>query len=111
MEMKPFDLERAKAGDPICLRRTSSNITFVGVERSGDIVVQFDDGELEIAIQSDLRMTPKITTFYVNVYKAHDGLWCGTPETDIEEAKRNRKDDHGTESRNFYKVVSFEVEE
>jgi hypothetical protein len=33
------------------------------------MVIQFDNGELEIAIQSDLRMAPKVTTYYVNIYK------------------------------------------
>jgi hypothetical protein len=110
MEMKPFDLERARAGDPIAASN-GTQFHFVGLDRTGDIVIQDDLGNLNINRADRLYMAPKKTTFYVNVYKAHYGLWCGTPETTVEQVERARKDDHGTESPSFYKVVSFEVEE
>jgi hypothetical protein len=109
MEMKPFDLERARAGDPITTK-DGAPVHFVGVTETNEPVIQ-RAGYVEVWLPSYLRMAPKKTTFYVNVYKAPYRLWCGTPETTIEEAERARKDAHGTESANFYKVVSFEVEE
>jgi hypothetical protein len=109
MEMKPFDLERARAGDPITLCN-GIPAHFIGTSTDGHAVVEVH-GLVRTLFAEDLLMASKITTFYVNIYKAHYGLWCGTPETTIEEAERARKDAHGTESPNFYKVVSFEVEE
>lgn len=64
--MKPFDLEAAKRGEPICTD-LEYECKFIGIDSKGCIVVEDDDG-LTSFTQEDLRMTPKRRTVWVNLY-------------------------------------------
>ena len=56
-EMKPFDLEAAKRGEPIFYALNPSYpITFIGVRRYGSIVYEGTDGQLECIHEYWLRM-------------------------------------------------------
>jgi len=64
-QLKPFDLEKAKAGEPIMVRGGNS-VKFLGVLSNGRIAVEI--GEIENAHATDflpesLRMLPKVKKF------------------------------------------------
>lgn len=64
--MKPFNLELAKAGDPIC-NAYGTKLFFVGVKRNGDIVVESSTETHEMH-PTYLYMTPNTRTVWVNLY-------------------------------------------
>lgn len=72
-ELKQFDLEAAKRGDPICFEDGES-LHFIGVAVSGLVVAQRKHGGtfLEFGF-SELRMAPKKCTVFFNL--GEDGLW------------------------------------
>ena len=77
--MKPFDLERAKAGDPIRQSHYRDggpyfDVRFVGVMSDGRIVVERTPNHIATTDASFLVMAPRKKTFYVNLHRRDDGL-------------------------------------
>ena len=65
--MKPFDLERARAGDQVYDTLLREIVYFVGVEAYGRFIVQRGN-QLFIRNKYDLVMVPKKRTVWVNLY-------------------------------------------
>lgn len=68
--MKPFDLEAAKRGDPICLT-DGQLVDFIGVDSKGYIVVESDLNScdrIDTFYSGELYMAPKKRTVWVNLY-------------------------------------------
>lgn len=65
--MKPFNLEAAARGEPICIT-AGVNCKFIGVDSKGWIVVEDADGDFDSFVQSDLAMAPKKRTVWVNFH-------------------------------------------
>ena len=68
--MKPFDLEAAKRGEPICLISLSANTTipvrFVGTRSDGRVVIETTDGGSTYTYDAEaLVMAPNRVTLYV----------------------------------------------
>lgn len=71
-ELKPFDLEAAKHGDPICFS-DGERLHFVGTSVYGYVVVQpIMGGDFLECEANSLRMAPKKRTEYWNLYR--DGV-------------------------------------
>ena len=81
--MKPFDLERAKAGDPI-VNRFGEERFFVGIGRGDkNLVVCDSEGNLKRLLPNgmyrldggewaeDIFMVPRKRTVWVNLYPSH----------------------------------------
>jgi hypothetical protein len=66
--MKPFDLEAAKAGQPIA---TVNGIpyTFIGMSKSGNVVAEDGLGLICRLAPSCVQMVEEKKTYYVNVYR------------------------------------------
>lgn len=66
-ELKPFNLEAAKNGDPICFAN-GRRIFFVGVTRDGEIAYEDEryPGEVCTSFAHNLRMLPKKIIRWVN---------------------------------------------
>ena len=66
--MKPFNLKRAKAGDPI---RTNFGVKckFIGMRRNGNAVVELDNENLVTYDTRGLRMAPKKRKVWINFYR------------------------------------------
>ena len=78
--MKPFNLERAKAGDPICSASGQIHY-FVGVRRDGAIVTELGTGGYVSSYQpNDLFMAPKKRTVWVNLYSNAHAIHFYTEE-------------------------------
>lgn len=85
--MKPFDFRAAKRGDPIVrhfpLSEETHDVSFVGVRKNGDIVVELDSGALMSYPSTQLRMRPVKRTVYVRVFlcgnKIHSAKASFTP--------------------------------
>ena len=91
--MKPFDLEAAKRGDPICLA-DGQIVDFIGVDSKGYIVVESDlnwANRIDCFYSGELHMAPKKRTVWVNLYpvnhlrRTHEAHGFATEEI----AKRN----------------------
>jgi|GEM_PF-5016333 len=64
--MKPFDLERAKAGDAIHDTVTDVEFYFVGTRYNGEIVIEVYGAQtVACRNQNELRMMPKKRTVWV----------------------------------------------
>jgi len=100
--MKPFSLERAKAGDPIQTRNgrkakfithvtglKSENRLIVAVGERDALTSYFEDGRFYSDQEGslDLFMAPKTRTVYVNFYRDGIGVWARCHNT-AEEAYR-----------------------
>lgn len=85
--MKPFDIELAKQGKPVCLRngRKARIICFDVKNSAYPIIALVEDGEYEVAMYFnerggtrahpsgyDLMMAPEKKTGWVNIYKGDD---------------------------------------
>jgi hypothetical protein len=105
--MKPFDLERAKAGDPITTKDGAA-VHFVGTTKTGTPVVERAE-YVEVWLPAFLCMAPKATTYYVNVYRSivDDQLSIGcilhTSEADAAAVS--------SDDATYIKTISFEVDE
>lgn len=85
-ELKPFDLEAAKRGEPICLYN-GDLFHFVGVCLGGTVVVQYMKGTaLQERTPDQLRMAPKKRTVYVNIYPDRTAYWDYEPMIGAENA-------------------------
>lgn len=72
--MKPFDLEAAKRGEPICLA-DGQIVDFIGVDSKGYIVVESDlnwAARIDCFYSGELHMAPKKRTVWVNLYQYFD---------------------------------------
>ena len=85
--MKPFDLERAKAGDLIYDTVTDVEFYFVGTRYNGEIVIEVYGAEtIACRNQNELRMLPKKRTVWVNLY-----VTCGHCYMYSSEEEANRR--------------------
>lgn len=125
--MKPFDLEKAKAGHPVCTR-DGRDARIICFDRKGPLpivalVTDFywretalcfnDDGSFNdggCCHPVDLFMKPTKTTYYINVYT--------NPLNKITTIGSSCESEEGADSEvkyygeyNFVKRISFEIEE
>ena len=85
--MKPFDLEAAKRGEPICNRR-GDPLTFIAyvpdAKEGTNLITLANDGEIFLNYKDglyigdgdsafDIFMAPKKRTVWVNLYNGQDG--------------------------------------
>lgn len=66
--MKPFDLAKAKAGDPI-LDSGRNIVFFVGAKQNGLVVIENQYGTIFTVPTSQIFMAPKKRTVWVNFYE------------------------------------------
>lgn len=79
--MKPFDLERAKAGDPLFDINSGGIAHFVGTTLSGDFIGELISTKILIRrTGNDLRMIPKKRTMWVNLYPNGEAFYHHTQE-------------------------------
>jgi hypothetical protein len=107
MEMKPFDLERARAGDPITLCN-GTPAHFIGSTTDGFPVVEVH-GLVRTLFATDLLMATKVTTYYVNIYKSvidNKPAIGNILHASEKDARQTRNHDD-----TYIKTISFEVEE
>lgn len=123
--MKPFDLEAAKRGEPICTRdgRPAKFIAHVpGSAREdqkilvlvdGDIYAHCEDGtfhEERHKSGKDLFMAPRKKTLWFNLFIPHTNKV--EPYTEfVGEREKIEPDQNTQESKWFIKTFSVEVEE
>lgn len=67
--MKPFDLEAAKRGEPICLY-DGEKVHFVGLSAMGAVVYEKKNGDLFSCDPALVKMAPKKRTVWVNLYSS-----------------------------------------
>lgn len=118
----PFNLERALAGDPMITRsgdkvtdfkyfsKTKSEfcICFT-VSEDDSICLSKIDGKFLIDGNEsgyDLFMAPKTTTYWVNVYKSHNGVALGFAETTLEACENQIAN-----GQEYIKTINFEIED
>lgn len=73
--MKPFDLEAAKRGEPIC-DNGGQPFYFVGIDKDGRVVYQHPrPGVWQVFVcdQDQMRMRPRKVVYYVNIYRTSSG--------------------------------------
>lgn len=73
-QLKPFDLEKALAGEPVVLNKVEHKVIKVYhipelTDGCFKILVVFDSGGYRWCSSEDLRMAPKKVTRWVNFYK------------------------------------------
>ncbi len=123
--MKPFNLERALAGDRVVTRNGLEVIELqyfkkrerfkvlalieVEVGENGEFKAYNDDGTFcqKMNAHYDLFMAPKVKTYYVNLYRDDELMVTGKICFESEElclAKRNL-------DLEYIKTISFELEE
>jgi len=69
-ELEPFDLERAKAGEPIVYGAYEDKVEFIAIHKGRVICIWNNRGYHGFPV-SDVRMAPKPKRkFWVNVYKS-----------------------------------------
>ncbi|WP_143026360.1 hypothetical protein [Paraburkholderia fungorum] len=78
--MKPFNLQRALAGDPILIRSDKSSPWYsdawvIGETKKGRPIIEWPDGDARAIsnVEERLRMAPKKRTVFVNLYP-HESL-------------------------------------
>ena len=74
-QLKPFDLEKAKAGKPI-VTHAGSPVKFVGVMSNGGIAVEVGEGKAAYAIDllpQMLRMLPEVKKVKALLYRNNYG--------------------------------------
>lgn len=123
MTNKPFNLERALAGDPV-ITRDDRHVTelhhFSTIRERDDNVVYTTFGEYiyrvdlngrylkEKESENDLFMAPKTKTYYVNVYRNEVGnVYTGCVKQSEEESVTERLE---PTVNDFIKTISFEVD-
>jgi hypothetical protein len=93
--MKPFDLQRAIAGDPVVTRdgRRAKFVAHVPESKRGCTTIAFVEGDGAVRLyydngsfcydnsisEHDLQMAPKKKTAYVNLWPGRDGTTFGVP--------------------------------
>jgi hypothetical protein len=125
--MKPFDLEKAKNGHPVCTR-DGRDARIICFDKKGDRpILALVDDEIEylfsyngdgfyfdcVSSRHDLLMRTSKTTYYTNVYRNSNGnIFTGygrftmqQTEWELSEHKRFNADGE------FIKTISFEIEE
>ena len=65
--LKPFNLERAKAGDPVYDMHLKEAVHFIGVNRLGEYVIQGCGVLYYTRWADDLRMAPKKRNVWLNI--------------------------------------------
>ena len=118
LDMKPFNLERALAGDPVCYRNGEPVLHVFYAEKSPDIrrlfsISQFGDvyrhqknGGFYLNGRQDsidLFMAPVKKTYWMNVYKDEGGMLYGGSLLSTESDAKYASDGHE------FKTISFEV--
>lgn len=104
--MKPFDLEKAKAGAKVCLKNgVPARIVFFDVRSAYPIVALVEDGDSERVLtfnnegrfyasgiddSFDLAMAQEKHEGWVNIYRTHSGgRQCGIIYSTKDEAEKN----------------------
>jgi len=79
--MKPFNLKKARRGEPIYETTMGELVHFVGIARDGDYVIE-SDHFMHKRTGNELRMAPVKRTVWVNLY--HNGSRCFHYETEAQ---------------------------
>lgn len=125
--MKPFDLERALAGDPVVTRDGRKVDEIVLLQKAlntdyclivviaGYLCAYFatgSKGRSELARPSDLFMDTVKKTLYQNIFKNEngDGYWSGKL-CDTKEETNKRLLENSSLRNQFIKVAEIEIEE
>lgn len=77
--MKPFDLDRAKAGDPI-LDSGRNIVFFVGAKQNGLVVIENQYGTIFTVPTSQIFMAPKKIIVWLNLHPSGAAAWHATKE-------------------------------
>lgn len=131
--MKPFDLELAKKGHPVCTRggKRARIICFDAEDPCFPLIALIKDEKREVITtldkmgrvwggkmvsSRDLFMAPikKKKTYFLNVYKQHNEIGFGYRWETEEDAKKEHlsySEYFSEPCANFLKTISFEVEE
>lgn len=124
---KPFDLEKAKAGNPVVTRDGRKvRILCTDLKHNIPIIAAIDEGDGTESVlpytkngeycfydesEHDLFMAPVKKTYYVNIYKYikpyDENDMTSVIYDDIEGAKITAND---TDTLKFVKTISFELE-
>jgi hypothetical protein len=104
-QLKPFDLEAAKAGKSICFP-CGEPLRFIGVHSEGDIVFERENGVIGTYAPAHFRMAPTKRTVWLN--KDCDGAWH---EHATQESATRYANEHKTFGRYFAIAVPVEIEE
>lgn len=129
--MKPFNLERALAGDPV-VTRDGRKVEEVTMLKKADVqkkVIAVIDGYIRsyyphgtrqgdqsMILSHDLFMAPVKKTYYTNVYSRVNPLtgqlhvWTGKTCESEEEAMERLGGDHRAQPY-YRKTITFEIEE
>jgi hypothetical protein len=102
-QMKPFDLEAAKAGQPIATVG-GFPYTFVGISRSGDVVAEDRLGLLCRLAPSCVQMVEERKTYYVNAYRHTQ-----TGTVSVGNAYTTKSPDDISVCFEFIKTIEFEA--
>jgi hypothetical protein len=80
--MKQFDLDAAKRGEIIQHQLGGQwvDVSFIGVARDGEIVVQFKNGCISLKRPDELCMAPMKHIVYVNVMAGGAAAWFSRRE-------------------------------
>lgn len=97
--LRPFDMEKAKAGEAIRWRHIDNPCSFVGVMSNGSIAVTNSKGLIESSLSCSLRMKPLFWKDSKPVYKG-DKLWHKIAKKFIE--VDCLQDETGAETRGFF---------
>lgn len=108
LNLKPFDLQKAREGKPVCTRggrkariicfdakltKTSNIVTLVEKEDGEEMIIfHHDDGHCNIGMDYDLMMLPEKKIGWINVYNR----WIYNSEEDAREGITDDSDYVGT---------------
>jgi len=101
--MKPFDLERAKAGDPLMYGVVE--VLFIGMQRNGKIVTDDSEGYIYSDFPEYFSMAPKKRTVWVNLYNTAGHCYMYSSEEEANKRCAKFGDRIG------YKAYPVEIEE
>lgn len=78
--LRPFDMEKARAGEAICWSHLNDSLSFIGQTEDGGIAAMTTKGLITTPWPHSLRMKPLFWKDSKPVYKG-DKLWHKTQQT------------------------------
>ena len=117
LNLKPFDIQKAREGKPVCTRdgrkariicfdakfpKTGNIVTLVEKENGEEVTLyHYDDGHCSIGRAYDLMMLPEKKEGWVNLYKSKDTIFKSEKEAKA----------HSDDFENYIATVKIEWEE
>ena len=130
--LKPFDLEKARAGDPvvtrdgrkvriICSDAVNNDYPIIGliqdikgegmIEETSESFTKYGRHMHEYISELDLFMATKTKIYLTNIYSTHNGIIVSGRVVENEDSAKSEIEIYNRNFYKFIKTISFEIDE